>query len=200
MKFGARSFPRMHPLRMHAFRTTPAAIAGAALLLASWLAGCTSDYKMIINKPGSGALWGLTVTSPAWNNGQEIPSKYAAEGQDISPPLAWTPGPEGVVSFAIAVEDPDAGDHPTAHWMIWNIPAGQLSIPEGVSGFPQGANYKGAIGYTGPTEHGDNPHNYFFEVYALSSMLSLPSGCSRDDFAHAIDGKVLSKGQLQATH
>jgi hypothetical protein len=40
----------------------------------------------------------IDVTSRAFKNGQPIPSIYAAEQQNISPPLEWPEGPEGTRS------------------------------------------------------------------------------------------------------
>src|SRR5688572_10217440 len=63
----------------------------------------------------------LRVTSPAFQDGQPIPDKYAT-GENISPPLAWQNLPAGTKSVAVMVEDPDApGVHPFVHWIIYNI-------------------------------------------------------------------------------
>ena len=40
----------------------------------------------------------IQVTSPAFENGQPIPPAYAAEQQNISPPVVWSAGPEGTRS------------------------------------------------------------------------------------------------------
>ena len=37
----------------------------------------------------------LTLTSTAFENGGEIPSRHTCEGEDVSPALAWTGVPEG---------------------------------------------------------------------------------------------------------
>ena len=50
----------------------------------------------------------LQVTSSAFGEGETIPAKYTVDGQDISPPLAWSNPPSGTASFALICDDPDA--------------------------------------------------------------------------------------------
>ena len=52
----------------------------------------------------------LTLTSPAFAEGGEIPRRYTCEGQDASPPLVWSAPPSGTKSLALIVDDPDAPD------------------------------------------------------------------------------------------
>ncbi len=79
----------------------------------------------------------LTLTSPAFTEGGEIPARYTCEGDDISPPLAWSAPPDGTQSLALIVDDPDAPD-PKApkmtwvHWVLYNLPPTASSLPEGV--------------------------------------------------------------------
>jgi phosphatidylethanolamine-binding protein (PEBP) family uncharacterized protein len=76
----------------------------------------------------------FSLTSPAFVEGGEIPTRYTCEGQDVSPPLAWSEPPIGTKSLALIVDDPDAPD-PKApkmtwvHWVLYNLPptAGQLA-------------------------------------------------------------------------
>ena len=50
----------------------------------------------------------MKLISPAFEHNQRIPSKYTADGADVSPPLKWEGVPQGVKSFAIICDDPDA--------------------------------------------------------------------------------------------
>ena len=83
----------------------------------------------------------LTISSPAFAAGHEIPSDYTCEGADISPPLAFSGVPAGAKSLALIVDDPDAPD-PAApkmtwvHWVLYNLPADSKELPEGVEGSP----------------------------------------------------------------
>jgi Raf kinase inhibitor-like YbhB/YbcL family protein len=78
----------------------------------------------------------LTVNSSAFTEGGGIPARYTCEGQDVSPPLAWSGLPAGTKSLALIVDDPDAPD-PKApkrtwvHWVLYDIPPTATSLPEG---------------------------------------------------------------------
>ena len=52
----------------------------------------------------------LELTSLAFASGGAIPRKYTCDGEDVSPPLAWSAAPAGTRSFALIVDDPDAPD------------------------------------------------------------------------------------------
>jgi phosphatidylethanolamine-binding protein (PEBP) family uncharacterized protein len=52
----------------------------------------------------------LRLSSPAFLDGTPIPAKYTCEGQDISPPLAWSRVPDGTKSLVLIVDDPEAPD------------------------------------------------------------------------------------------
>jgi Raf kinase inhibitor-like YbhB/YbcL family protein len=103
----------------------------------------------------------LSLTSPAFAEGGEIPTRYTCEGQDVSPPLAWSEPPSGTESLALVVDDPDAPD-PKApkmtwvHWVLYNLPptAGQLAVAVETNALPtgtgEGLNDWKRTGYGGP--------------------------------------------------
>src|SRR5690606_13206967 len=78
-----------------------------------------NDEGLIIDLVAAGAA--LDVSSSAFTAGGAIPQTFAAEGEDISPPLQWQPGPEGTVSYAVFMEDPDVTENPPfVHWQLYN--------------------------------------------------------------------------------
>src|ERR1700704_7145889 len=101
------------------------------------------------------------LTSSAFPQGGEIPAKYTCEGQDISPPLAWTGAPPDAKSLVLIVDDPDAPD-PAApkmtwvHWVLYNMPPDTSGLSEAVAptalptGTLQGKNDWKRTGYGGP--------------------------------------------------
>ena len=153
----------------------------------------------------------LEVTSPAFESGASIPDVYAAEGQNVSPPLEWAEGPEGTASYALIMEDPDVQqDPPFVHWIAYNIPPDVTALEEAVPGSPrllkpegmlQGANERGSVGYFGPRPPTEDPaHNYHIQLFALDTVLDLPHGASRADFLAAIEGHVLAAGEIVGTY
>jgi len=148
----------------------------------------------------------ITVISSAFNEGGMIPSKYTCDGADVSPALAWDGIPEGTKSIALISDDPDAPVGTWVHWVLWNLPPDAKGLPEQVPTDPelpdrarQGINDFGRAGYGGPCPPGGT-HRYYFKVYALDTMLNLPSGTRKANLVAAMDGHVLAQGQLMGKY
>lgn len=148
----------------------------------------------------------LQVRSPAFEAGGVIPQKYACNGENISPPLAWEPGPQGTRSIALIVDDPDAPRGTFVHWVLYDLPANTQELPENMprdkalpDGAKQGVNSVDSIGYTGPCPP-SGTHRYFFKVYALDAMTNLPPGRSKADLLQTLEGHILAQGQIMGTY
>src|SRR5690606_12492823 len=107
----------------------------------------------------------------------------ARDGQNELPPLSWTGAPDGVKSYALIVEDPDAPGGTFWHAAIYNIPATRSELPQGANagtdaslGF--GRNDFGEEGYDGPQPpRGHGVHRYYFRLMTLGvPTLDLPAG------------------------
>ena len=153
----------------------------------------------------------LTVSSSAFSADGAIPRPYTEYGEGFSPAISWGGAPAGVKSFAILMEDPDAKTpKPFVHWVIFNIPSGTTSLPEGIptplrlkdpKGTQQGQNSRGQTGYFGPRPPaGDPPHHYHFQVFALDTILAVPPGADRDAVLKAMRGHVLARGEYVGTY
>jgi Raf kinase inhibitor-like YbhB/YbcL family protein len=147
------------------------------------------------------------VTSDAFSAGGAIPSRFTCEGEDVSPPLAWSGAPLGVASFALTVDDPDAPGGVFTHWVLYNLPATSTRLPQGVparqrvvEGGLQGKNDFGRTGYDGPCPPPGRPHHYRFTLYALDATLGLQAGAAEQDVLNAIRGHVLGQAQLVGTY
>ncbi|MGE3276854.1 MAG: YbhB/YbcL family Raf kinase inhibitor-like protein [Vicinamibacterales bacterium] len=153
----------------------------------------------------------MTLSTTAWQDGGRIPAKYTQAGPEVSPPLGWTPAPEGTVSYVLVAHDVDAaigdGTDDVLHWLVWNIPATLTGLPEAVPMSPELPDGTRQISQTGPYYRGpgamaDGPvHHYVFEVYALDTMLDIaPVGQSpaatRAAVMAAMAGHVRGKGSL----
>ena len=173
----------------------------ALVLVCGVLAACASDASK------EGPAMTIELTSPAFAGGQPIPKKHTCEGSDVSPPLQWASVPEGVKSFALVCDDPDAPMGTWVHWVLYDIPAGARELGENVpkkpaldNGARQGANDSRRPGYGGPCPPPGNPHRYFFTLYALDAMLSLEEGATKKDVDKAMRGHILAQGQLMGTY
>jgi len=140
------------------------------------------------------------ITSTAFVHQGVIPPLYSCKGSDISPPLAWGEPPGGTRSFVLVMDDPDGGNW--IHWVIYNLPAEIRGLPEDVpqnaklpDGSLQGTNSWGRLGYGGPCPP-SGTHRYFFRLYALDSMLDLPSGARAPALVQAMAGHILAQVEL----
>ena len=147
----------------------------------------------------------FAITSSAFAEGAEIPVKYSCDGQNVSPPLDWNQVPAGTASFALIMDDPDAGNY--THWVIFNLPPDARGLPEDVpkdeklaSGALQGKIASGGIGYPigyfGPCPFKGSSHRYRFTLYALDTSLDLAAGTSKEQVLQAMEGHILAQSQL----
>lgn len=142
----------------------------------------------------------LTVSSTAFDDGGSIPSRHTCDGEDISPPLAWSGAPEGTAAYALIFDDPDARGW--IHWLVADLPADQQALDEGSSGGSagiEGRNDFGLSGHGGPCPP-SGTHRYAFQVFALSEPLGLAEGFSADELRAAMEGKVLGSGRLTGNY
>ncbi len=142
----------------------------------------------------------LRLSSPAFEHGQPIPSRYTADGEDISPPLVIEGIPPGTKSLVLIMDDPDAPIGLWVHWVVFNIPPDTTKIEEGVEppGTP-GTNSWRRTGYGGPAPP-SGTHRYFFRVYALDTVLDLSEGANKRQVEHAMEGHILAMGELMGTY
>jgi Raf kinase inhibitor-like YbhB/YbcL family protein len=148
----------------------------------------------------------VELTSSAFADGEPIPAKHTCDGDDVSPALAWADPPEGTVSLALCLDDPDAGRYPFTHWLAWGLPpAGSLA--EGEPAPAEGRNDFGAPGYRGPcpppakaNDERAKPHRYVFRLHALDAEPELGPSDRRLSFDRAIEGRVLATAELVGTY
>ncbi|MDX8528217.1 YbhB/YbcL family Raf kinase inhibitor-like protein [Mesorhizobium sp. MSK_1335] len=116
----------------------------------------------------------LTLTSPAFADGDRIPERFSRDGENVSPPLKWSGIPDGARSLVLVVEDPDAPRGTFGHWAVFNISPGVRQLAEAADGKPgsealqQGKNDFGNSSYDGPAPPaGHGVHHYHFRLAAL---------------------------------
>ena len=162
------------------------------LLAAAFLAFCAVRGDWVEGRP----MGPLEISSPVFPEGGEIPSKYTCDGDDASPPLAFTGIPEKARSLVLIVDDPDAPAGTWVHWVVWNIPPDTREIPENSvpDGALQGTNDFGKRKYGGPCPP-SGTHRYFFKLYALDANLSLPPGATKAQVEGAMNGHVVARAE-----
>jgi Raf kinase inhibitor-like YbhB/YbcL family protein len=146
----------------------------------------------------------FVLGSSAVKPGRAIPVRYTCDGDDVSPPLAWSQPPAGTRSFALVMDDPDAPSGTFTHWMLCDLPATRVDLDEGGetndAGTP-GMNDFGKPGYGGPCPpRGHGPHRYRFHLMALGRPLGLGPGFSRAQLEAAMAHAVLGTATLVTSY
>jgi len=147
----------------------------------------------------------ITITSPAFEPGAEIPAQYTCDGEDISPPLEWAAPPEGTRSYALIMDDPDAPIRIWVHWVVYNLPPESRGLLDGASrakgktftlpeGSVQGKSSFNRTDYGGPCPPGGE-HRYVFSLYALDTVLGSET-MDKAALLEAMQGHILAQGEL----
>jgi Raf kinase inhibitor-like YbhB/YbcL family protein len=171
------------------------------LLSATCLMGCAKKPSGSTDPDIPQGVPTMQVTSTAFKEGETIPDLHAYENKNLSPPLKWSDVPDGVKSFALIADDPDAPPGTWVHWVLFNIPrdtrelkaapGGKVDLPGAV----QGKNDFKKLGYGGPAPP-SGTHRYFFKLYALDTTLNLKEGATKGDVVKAMNGHIVAQGQL----
>jgi Raf kinase inhibitor-like YbhB/YbcL family protein len=139
-----------------------------------------------------------------------LPNDYTCDGEDKSPQIGVAGVNTAITkSLAILMNDPDApGGGGFVHWIAWNIELVKM-IPEKIAKTPevtfpisavQGKNSFGKIGYNGPCPPAGQTHRYFFKIYGLDTLLSLPAGSTKEQLVKAMQGHVVQYGETFASY
>lgn len=172
---------------------------------------CTAQTKLVAGTK-------FVLSSPDRQLATKVPEVYTANlfgctGGNMSPPLEWSGEPAGTKSYVVTLFDPDEHGDPSGwwHWIVYNLPAGTHSLPEGAGaehstvlppGTMQGRTDLGNDAYHGPCpDKGDPPHRYTFTVYALSvDKLDVPADSSGAMVVSTAKDSLLGKAVLVARY
>lgn len=179
---------------------TPAWLGRALINVRAGLGGLAVTRVNAVTLIGRG---GFTLDSPAYEFGARIPARFTADADaPVSPPLEWTDPPQGTESFALVVEDPDApGFKPFCHYLAWGMTAATRRLAEGERPPFIGRNSFGRcewLPHDPPTGHG--PHEYVFQLFALSRLPDLPSGANRAALLEEMQGHVRAVALFAGTY
>ncbi|MEU5882302.1 YbhB/YbcL family Raf kinase inhibitor-like protein [Spirillospora sp. NPDC047279] len=180
----------------------PILAATGALVVGGALTGC-GLIGLPQNKSAELSEW-FPVTSPVFRDGQDLPTRYGCAaysgGQGKTPPLRWTGKPAGTRSYAIVVDDPDAGNGAYVHWVIGGIGENTQDLVEGTKidkTWVQGLNTGKKVGYLPPCpRRGGGEHRYRYTIYALDSAVPFEQGASLKDSLGAIAKHTVGRGRI----
>ena len=143
----------------------------------------------------------ISITSPAFQAGGDIPAKFTCNGTNIGPELQISGVPNEAKSLVLIVDDPDAPRGLFTHWIVWNIDPKTTRVGE--NGAPtagvQGTNDFGKRNYGGPCPP-SGTHRYFFKIFALDTKLELKPSARRAELDAAMRGHVLAQGELMGRY
>lgn len=154
---------------------------------------------------------GFSVTSPVFEDGDEMPTLYTCEGSNVSPPLTWGDSPHGAQSFAITLEDQDARapktQRPFMHWIVFNLPPDTRALGEAMrrgrlpGSAGEGTNDFKREGYDGPCPP-SGMHRYVLTVHALDSMIDRVKYLRAPwpDIEKAMEGHVIGTAALHVSY
>lgn len=128
-------------------------------LNSTWASACDTD------------TWKLfSITSTAFENGNQIPIKYSCMWENINPPLEILNTPKWTQSFAMIVHDPDAPGWDWIHWIILDLSPNLTKIEEWYisSWISVGLNSRWKSEYRWPCPP-SGTHRYFFKIYAIDT-------------------------------
>jgi para-nitrobenzyl esterase len=180
----------------------PAACGGQTPPAATEVAANTRALVTLVAKNGAT----LTVTTPAFADGGDIPFENTQYKGNVFPGLSWSAGPAGTKSYAVIMQDTDgmmrnSNGLPILHWTMANIPTAITKLDAGMTKEPDGATYgpnaRGANQpYLGPRTPPGPRHRYHLQVFALDTVLAADAFATYATLTAAMDGHVLASGEV----
>jgi Raf kinase inhibitor-like YbhB/YbcL family protein len=165
--------------------------------------------KLMINDVAIAGSLALAVRSRAFVDGGELPLRYTADGDGLSPPIEWQGVPGATRSVAVVIEDADSPTpRPLVHGIVWNLPGEDGVLGEGVlnamavTGSPDlGRNSYLQHAYLPPNPPpGHGRHQYAFQVFALDRAPSRGEAPGRGKLLDLLRGHALASGLLVGTY
>src|SRR5580692_8876006 len=193
----------------HAVSTATATAVAAVILSLAVSAAFAADAPSpgaaqlaLATVPAKGTAR-LTVESPAFQNGGDIPFENTQYRGNVFPGLSWSHGPSRTQSYVIIMQDPDslAEGMPILHWTMFNIPKSVTKLDAAMTEPPAGSSYGPNIrgpnhAYMGPHTPPGPKHHYHLQLFALDTTLAPNAGDSYAALTQAMQGHVLAEGEM----
>jgi Raf kinase inhibitor-like YbhB/YbcL family protein len=152
----------------------------------------------------------LSVSSPTFAFNGRLPVRYTADGEGVSPPVAWTDCPPDTASIAIIVEDADSPTpHPLVHAIAIDVTSDDRAIAEGALSTASQTPPQLEIGTNSFFRHswlppdpppGHGEHRYVFQVFALREGPAFSKAAGRKEFIDRILDRTIAVGCLIGTY
>jgi len=144
---------------------------------------------------------GMYLSSKLFGHNGNFPIDCTCDGKETTPPLEIYGVPKGAKSLALILRDPDAPSGQFYHWVVWNIDPHTKEIPAGSvpNGAIQGLTTTKNNFYIGPCPP-SGTHRYFFDLYALDKILTLPEKTTAPQLKAAMEGHILEQAELMARY
>lgn len=167
--------------------------------------------KLAFNRSGLRAGQGmLKLSSLAFADHASIPERYTADGEGVSPPLAWQGVPATASSLVLIVEDADAPtSEPLVHAIVVDLPPADGNLVEGAiksaghdgEDVHEGRNSYLQAGWLPPDPPpGHGEHRYAFQLFALGAGEPFDGTPGRDEVLRAIGERGVVSGLLIGTY
>ena len=152
----------------------------------------------------------LEVSSTAFVFNGRLPARFTADGEGVSPPLAWDHGPPEAASGVLIVEDADSPTpHPLVHAIVVGLPGTHGSLAEGAlnapahlgAGMEAGQNSLFRQGWLPPDPpRGHGEHRYVFQIFALAAGNAFSDAPGRRELIDAVLERAIGVGCLIGTY
>ncbi|NNE75145.1 MAG: YbhB/YbcL family Raf kinase inhibitor-like protein [Acidimicrobiales bacterium] len=147
----------------------------------------TADLPLVQDGPN-----GMSIASPAFSPGAALPSRFTANGLNLSPPLVFELAPINTTELALVVRDADTD---FVHWLVTGIAPSVARWPEGAV-TPESIehdNDAGTTGWAGPDTLEGAKGRLQFELYALGAPLGFTAGADQTDVLAALQAETLGR-------
>jgi Raf kinase inhibitor-like YbhB/YbcL family protein len=164
-------------------------------------------FNQIDVRAGTAAI---QVASLAFNDHEQIPAQYTADGNGTSPPIEWTGIPATAASIVLLVEDADAPTpHPLVHAIVVDLASQDGALPEGALNHTDHLSLEFKVGRNSylqtnwlppdpPPGHGT--HRYAFQIFALEEKPAFSGTPGREAVLDAIHQHAIASGCLIGTY
>ncbi|WP_423750868.1 YbhB/YbcL family Raf kinase inhibitor-like protein [Salinirarus marinus] len=146
----------------------------------------------------------LSLSSPAFADGELLPRKCGFAAENVNPPLHISGVPDEAESLALTMRDPDAKAATGtvwSHWVVWNVSPDRERILEDwdAETADVGRNDFDERGYGGP-DPPDDEHTYRFRLYALDTELDVLETATVEGLQRAMQGHVVEEAVLEGRY